>query len=168
MATRFKETLPQPDRPCTVLAVNLAHEDNISLADALRGSCWQLKEVQTCREALHSARNGSLHVVLCGPDMPDGNWNTLFDKLCELAAPPAVIVVSRLADERLWVEVLNLGGYDVLMTPFDRSEVLRVLFMAWWTAFERNAERVPDSAKKPPTVEKAASGAAWRCAASKS
>jgi hypothetical protein len=29
-----------------------------------------------------------------------------------------------LADERLWAEVLNLCGYDVLATPFHADEVL--------------------------------------------
>ena len=46
-------------------------------------------------------------------------------------APPNLIVFSRLADERLWAEVLNLGGFDVLMTPFEPEEVLRVDFAAW-------------------------------------
>jgi len=26
---------------------------------------------------------------------------------------------------------LNLGGYDVLLKPFDRAEVTRVVGMAW-------------------------------------
>jgi DNA-binding response OmpR family regulator len=39
-------------------------------------------------------------------------------------------VTSRLADERLWAEVLSLGGYDVLMKPFDVSEVYRVIRLA--------------------------------------
>ena len=42
-----------------------------------------------------------------------------------------MIVTSRLADDRLWAEVLNLGGYDVLAKPFDASEVARVVGTAW-------------------------------------
>jgi len=42
-----------------------------------------------------------------------------------------VIVADRLADEALWTEALNLGCYDVLMTPFDAQKVLRVVAMAW-------------------------------------
>jgi hypothetical protein len=41
------------------------------------------------------------------------------------------VVASRHADENLWGEVLNLGGYDVLIKPFDCSEVTRVVGMAW-------------------------------------
>jgi hypothetical protein len=48
-----------------------------------------------------------------------------------------VIVSSRLADERLWAEVLNLGGYDVLGMPFEPEKVLRVADSAW-RAWKRN------------------------------
>jgi DNA-binding response OmpR family regulator len=34
-----------------------------------------------------------------------------------------MLVVSRHADERLWAEVLNLGGLDVLSLPFNRDEL---------------------------------------------
>jgi FixJ family two-component response regulator len=40
-------------------------------------------------------------------------------------------VTSRLADEYLWAEVLNLGGYDVLAKPLDKQEVSRTLNLAW-------------------------------------
>jgi len=36
-----------------------------------------------------------------------------------------------LADEVLWAEVLNLGGYDVLAKPFNSNEFIRVISMAW-------------------------------------
>ena len=44
-----------------------------------------------------------------------------------LPNPPLLIVTSRLADERLWAEVLNLGAWDVLAKPFDDGEVLRTV-----------------------------------------
>lgn len=34
------------------------------------------------------------------------------------------------ADDLLWAEVLNLGGYDVLQTPFEANEVLPVVNLA--------------------------------------
>ncbi len=71
----------------------------------------------------------------------------LADKMQKLGIPTAVIVASRLADEHLWVEVLNLGGHDVLLTPFDRNELFRVLFLAWM-ASRREAERTPARLKR--------------------
>jgi DNA-binding response OmpR family regulator len=42
-----------------------------------------------------------------------------------------LIVTSRLADEKLWAEALNLGAYDVLAKPFDRQELVRTANLAW-------------------------------------
>jgi DNA-binding response OmpR family regulator len=64
--------------------------------------------------------------------------------LSKLPDSPVLIVSSRTADERLWAEVLNLGAYDVLVKPFDPTEVSRVVGLAWlnWKhAFE--ARRKP-------------------------
>ena len=48
-----------------------------------------------------------------------------------LENPPKLIVTSRLADAKLWGEVLNLGGFDVLEKPFIPAEVYRVVAEAW-------------------------------------
>jgi DNA-binding NtrC family response regulator len=124
---------PQPDQSSTVLAVNLIDIDCISLSRILSGSRWVVKKVDNCRQALTCSGEAPVSVVLCEARMPDGSWDTLMDGLRDRPAPPALIVASRMADERLWGEVLNLGGYDVLATPFDRTEVLRALFLAWST-----------------------------------
>lgn len=55
----------------------------------------------------------------------------LLEDLANLSCPSMVIVAARVADEALWAEVLNLGGYDVLAMPFDEEEVERVLTAAW-------------------------------------
>jgi DNA-binding response OmpR family regulator len=48
-----------------------------------------------------------------------------------LPDPPFLIVTSRLADEQLWAEALNVGAYDVLAKPFDATEVMRTVSSAW-------------------------------------
>jgi DNA-binding response OmpR family regulator len=55
--------------------------------------------------------------------------------------PPLLIVTSRLADDRLWTEALNLGAYDVIAKPFDRKEVDRVLNLAWARWSRSNSAR---------------------------
>jgi DNA-binding response OmpR family regulator len=64
-------------------------------------------------------------VVIVERDLPDGSWRTLHNRLIQMPFPPTLVVTSRLADERLWVEVVNLGGFDVLAQPFYAREVLR-------------------------------------------
>ena len=38
---------------------------------------------------------------------------------------------SRLAGKSFWAKMLNLGGFDVVMTPSEPEEVLRIAFAAW-------------------------------------
>ena len=68
-----------------------------------------------------------LSVVVTESELPDGTWRDVLSALDQVPNPPLLIVVSRLADERLWAEVLNLCGFDVLAKPFARDEVIRVI-----------------------------------------
>jgi CheY-like chemotaxis protein len=155
MSTHIDGTLPQPGDACTVLAINLDSEHIVTLARLLRGSNWMLQPAGTCREAVALSRTTRAAVVLCAPEMPDGDWRSLLSGLHELPQSPAVVVASRLAEEHLWAEVLNLGGYDVLLLPFDRSELVRVLFLAWCD-FIRQAEARSCALAKFPASERLA------------
>ena len=55
----------------------------------------------------------------------------MLEQVTILPDPPSLIVTSRLADERLWAEALNLGAYDVLAKPFPPTEAMRVIGAAW-------------------------------------
>lgn len=70
-----------------------------------------------------------------------------------------------MADERLWAEVLNLGGYDVLPTPFEPDEVTRVCTGAWLAWKHKMTEtKPPRKAAVPETVSRFATEealAAW-------
>lgn len=121
---------PQPaTENLTLLAICPNQEDRRSLKNILAGDRWTFQGAPTLREAI-KLLNGGTSVILCEKDLPDGTWKDVFRKALDLDNPPPFVVASRLADERLWAEVLNLGGFDVLMKPFERSEVRRVIDMA--------------------------------------
>ena len=77
-------------------------------------------------------------VAICESDLPDGSWKDLLAWLAHISRPPLLVVTSRLADEVLWSEVLNLGGYNVLAKPLVETEVRHVLENAWrrWTGHQ--------------------------------
>lgn len=115
----------------TLLAVCPDQSDCSSLRDILQEDHWTVHAAGSCNEALQFMHRSSPTVVACDRQLPDGNWKDVFNGVCLLSDPPPLIVVSRHADETLWAEVLNLGGYDVLAKPFERSEVTRVVKMAF-------------------------------------
>lgn len=112
----------------SILLVSPEPEDEKLLQDML-GTVSLDGFVRCARleEAMPQVRDTQPSVVICERDLPDGNWKTILGTCEALAQPPVVLVVSRHADENLWAEVLNLGGYDVLLKPFDRMEVIRVI-----------------------------------------
>jgi FixJ family two-component response regulator len=62
----------------------------------------------------------------------------MLEHISLLPDPPLLIVTSRLADARLWAEALNLGAYDVLAKPFDATQVIRIVGLAWQHWLERH------------------------------
>jgi len=131
-------------KTAAVLIVSPAEEDHISLGHILGGSNWRVRAVCTCLEALAVLREKQTQVVICERDLPDGHWKDILDALTLMAHSPPLIVTSRLADEYLWGQVLNLGGYDVLAKPLDEKEVLWALNSAWrhWKRHWEKAKRV--------------------------
>jgi DNA-binding response OmpR family regulator len=78
--------------------------------------------------------------VIAERDLPLGDWKDLLAAIRLLPDPPLLIVTSRLADEYLWAEVLNLGGHDVIAKPFLLAELRWVLAGAW-RIVEENRKR---------------------------
>ena len=117
----------QPDLQSQVGDVVLAVSPIVADQRALRAilSEWPTPLVTACtiEETVLRLLRAPAAVILCERDLPDGGWKQLFQRTETLPRPPRFIVSSRLADEYLWVEVLNLGGQDVLQTPFVAREV---------------------------------------------
>ena len=107
------------------------YEDQRSLVREVFRECgWRLFEAPDRRRATQCLRRHPVQVVIAKSDMPDGSWRDMLDHLRCLVRPPLLIVTSRTADEHLWAEVLNLGGYDVLAEPFERDEMVRIVASA--------------------------------------
>ncbi len=118
-------------RRATVLGISPLAADHAFLEDLFRNTDLELRAVSTRCEALPWLRDESVAAVICERELPDGSWKDILKELARLDHPPQLVVSSRLADEYLWAEVLNLGGYDVLVKPFDPAEVIRVIGFAW-------------------------------------
>lgn len=126
------ETLPPTYVPSslTVLSVSPTEEDHLSLQVIIGHKCVLFK-ADDLDSAMTLLRQHQIGVVLCERDLAAGNWTELLEHIKDLRNGPSLIVTSRLADERLWSEALNVGAWDVLAKPFDRVEVARTVQSAW-------------------------------------
>ena len=121
-------TLPEN---ISILLVSPFAEDYSNLKSFFHTSGWKIIRCNGASQALQQLTSERIELVICERDLTDGNWKTILAGAEAMEPAPLVLVVSAHADESLWAEVLNLGGYDVLLKPFDRNEVNRVIAMAW-------------------------------------
>jgi DNA-binding response OmpR family regulator len=83
-----------------------------------------------CRDAANQLEGQQFGIVVCECHLPDGAWTDVLRQISRQPEQPLLIVTSRLAGDFLWAEVLNLGGFDLLIKPFSRREVRHVLMTA--------------------------------------
>jgi DNA-binding NtrC family response regulator len=125
----------------TVVVISQYKEDHGSLDGILGQRGWPIRHCTNfaqARSALGEHRNS---IIVTERRLPDGNWK----EVLEFAGTTcAVIVACQYADEQLWAEVLNVGGYDLLLKPFNTSEVSRVIAAA---------ARVSGSGPTPDSVQ---------------
>lgn len=114
-----------------VLAVMPAAEDRTALDRILTGPAWSLRKATTLTSAVDQISKKHPPLILCSHDVEGASWKDVLDHIRGLAVSPLLVVASRMADEHLWAEALNLGAYDVLAMPFEASEVQRTLSLAW-------------------------------------
>lgn len=123
----------------TVLSISPVEEDGLCLERLLNDSDstthsyskWSVVRHARPEPALTELKENRIPIVLCENDVLRDSWRGLLVELAKFPDPPLLIVTSRLADERLWAEALNLGAWDVLATPLDGEEVHRTLNSAW-------------------------------------
>lgn len=117
----------------TALLVSPCADDRIVLNRIFQQQNWKLSAVETLGAALTFLYHTTVPLVICERDLPLASWKDLLRQTRDWCPVPSLVVVSRLADDYLWAEALNLGGYDVLSKPLCESEAVRV----FGNAFER-------------------------------
>lgn len=143
-AGRRSGSLPEPRAshpPGTVRVLSLSpsENDHAVLGRTFRNSSLTL--YPNCRVTLQPSptlastlallRTHRIPIVLCDHDAYPDAWREILRACKLLPAPPCVIVTSRLAEDRLWMELLNEGAFDLLSKPFDPSDVMRIIHSAW-------------------------------------
>jgi len=114
----------------SALLVGEYENDRMLVHDVFRRAGWRLFEARDRRHALECLDRHAVQVVLAESETPRWNWKRILGELRQRTHPPQLIVASRTADDSLWAEVLNIGGFDVLARPFRADEVERVIASA--------------------------------------
>ena len=114
----------------SALLVGAEPQSRLVILEIFREAGWRLHEARDRKGALDCLERQPVQVVVTNAHLPKWPWKKALLDLRRMPHPPQLVVTSRLADDSMWAEVLNWGGYDVLVEPFDRNEVARVIASA--------------------------------------
>jgi len=138
----------------TVLAVFPLGKDQTSLARIFAHSHWKVRFTRL-PQILTELSESPVGVIIIEAYGASGHcWKDVLLELQKMEDPPPLIVAGRLADERLWMEVLNLGAYDLLATPFDAKEIHHAVSVA---CRRHEAEQEMVARRKPTMSARVAS-----------
>jgi len=117
--------------PVKVLSISWADHDHTCLQHILDHSSWRLFPAGSIIGAVEIVQQHHIPVVVTCDQLPDGTWKELLRQLHGLPEPPEVIVTTANADDSFWLDALWSGAYDVIPKPLSKSEVFRVVSLAW-------------------------------------
>jgi DNA-binding NtrC family response regulator len=77
-------------------------------------------------------------VVVTDTALPDGDWRRVLELVVQGCGNIEVVVSLRLGDHTIWMDVLEQGGYDVLVEPYEREDVQRIVEAAAASSYMRS------------------------------
>lgn len=106
-------------------------DDASNLYALLAGSAWKLIAVPTCSDAASAIRHLRVPIVLCDLTIEDQPWQKSLRMLRRARNRTCVIFLSNEPEADLATEIANGGGFDLLVRPLERAQVLQSLFFAY-------------------------------------
>ena len=122
-------------RKLEVLTINNDKKECAALRSIMGHTNWIFHCVPDLSRAIQFLEKNLVPVIVCSKELPGGTWKDVLAAVRRFPNPPDVLVYTTQPDDRLWMEVLSSGGYDLLQVPFNRDEVLRLISLAsrkWW------------------------------------
>ena len=106
----------------------MGRERRLPLLDALRSCGIEVLQVRDCNDARRMLETRPpVQVVITDSALPDGDWRRVFEIVAQECTNIEVVVSLRLGDATLWLDVLEHGGYDVLVEPYQHEEIRRIV-----------------------------------------
>lgn len=96
------------------------------LSEIGRRHGWILRRSEVVPDALDQIESEMPTLVLCDAAW----WNHLQPLLSQRLRGIPVVVFTPLADEDLWLEVMEAGAYDMLSAPFSERELAHTVCAA--------------------------------------
>ena len=123
------------------LLVQARPDPSDALRLALEGQLIEICTAKNCGEAALTLRSHCPpHLVFTDIHLPDGNWADVLTLAARASAPVNVIVVAPQVDVALYIQTMERGAFDFIVSPSSASELLHVVRVAAENAFTRRRQ----------------------------
>jgi DNA-binding NarL/FixJ family response regulator len=112
---------------CSGALLVMSPERSNLLLSQLAGISSSIRAVSSCEEATQQLRDDpAISLILTDVGLPDGTWFDVLNLVGHLHPGARVVVCAPVEDEQLWTSVLEAGGFDALVEPWEPGEVNRI------------------------------------------
>jgi DNA-binding NtrC family response regulator len=118
------------DKPIPILIVSSESKNRHALMEILDREGWKTIYATTASECEEVFNNHKIHVVFCERGLSDGTYRDLLAMTRSRGRNVCLVVTSRLADWDEYLEALNDGAFDLIASPSQTADVVRVLKQA--------------------------------------
>jgi DNA-binding NtrC family response regulator len=121
------KVVPMPDE-LWVLLVYYEEDPVRGMERILLDQEISTRRVCNCSEAKAVLRGSAAPVlILTDTSLPDGTWADVLEAASTAPTTAPVIVVSRLADIELYLDVLESGAYDFVVPPLSSADLAHIV-----------------------------------------
>lgn len=114
-----------PEGRVRILALSMPLEDRFLLERLGKQHGWELRFTSAPREGFALAARDHFDLILCDRTQDGYPWREVMERLAASSPRSCILLVSPVNDDYLWGDVLQQGGYDVLIRPFREKAVLQ-------------------------------------------
>ena len=118
------------ENPIPILVVSSESKNRLALMEILDREGWKTICASTASECKEVFYNHKIHVVFCERGLSDGTYRDLLAMTRSQGRSLCLVVTSHLADWDEYLEALNDGAFDLIASPSQTTDVVRVLNQA--------------------------------------
>ena len=124
-----------------IVALIARERDRQLLSRLAADQNWVVHFAETCGGAWDLLKQHRAPLALCDRDFPGTEWRDVIQMMSSTPTLVYAILLSRVADDNLWNEVIRHGGYDLIATPLREEDTLRAIRLGW--SYWSTSMRIP-------------------------
>jgi len=121
-----------------------------ALIAALDSQAMRVNWAESFREAMPVLTGANPpHLVFTQSSLPDGDWADVVSLAEKATKPVNVIVVGRLANEKLYLQAMTQGAFDFIVPPLSGYDLTHVLYCAIGNVLGRREAQTKTARHQP-------------------